>query len=164
MGNYLANKYKSPVDEFPNEWDGGLLNVYRADFLKEEETDTRDNSNEKKGSSTTTTTNKNKNKKGRDLLCTVRETVRRLQQQQLQMSTNSDILSDDTEPDVHLYRRRPTFCVVSGDDDRVVPGRASRRVADILLSSSSSSSSSLIGKKESESESESEENNTTSLS
>merc|ERR1712238_637487 len=89
---------------------------------------------------------------------TVRETVRRMQQQQLQMSTNSDILSDDTEPDVHLYRRRPTFCVVSGDDDRVVPARASRRVADILLSSSSSSSSSLIGKKESE------ENNTTSLS
>merc|ERR1712238_482969 len=157
--NYLANKYKSPVDEFPNEWDVGLLNVYRADFLKEEETDTRDNSNEKKGSSTTTTTT-DKNKKGRDLLCTVRETVRRMQQQQLQMSTNSDILSDDTEPDVHLYRRRPTFCVVSGDDDRVVPIRASRRVADIL--SSSLSSSSLIGKKESESESE--ENNTTSLS
>merc|ERR1711865_442547 len=106
--------------------------------------------------------NKNKNKKGRDLLCTVRETVRRMQQQQLQMSTNNDILSDDTEPDVHLYRRRPTFCVVSGDDDRVVPIRASRLVADILLSSSSSSSSSLIGKKESESESE--ENTTTSLS
>merc|ERR1712238_481912 len=66
------------------------------------------------------------------------------------------------EPDVSLYRSRPTFCVVSGDDDRVVPARASRRVADILLSSSSSSSSSLIRKKESESESE--ENNTTSLS
>merc|ERR1712238_134405 len=40
--NYLANKYKSPVDEFPNEWDVSLLNVYRADFLKDEKTDTRD--------------------------------------------------------------------------------------------------------------------------
>merc|ERR1712238_367358 len=107
--NYLANKYKSPVDEFPNEWDVGLLNVYRANFLKDEKTDTRATANEKTGSrSTTTTTTTNKNRKGRDLLCTVRETVRRMQQQQqLQMSTNSDILSDDTEPDVHLSRRRP---------------------------------------------------------
>mmetsp|Transcript_34747 Transcript_34747/g.38925 ORF Transcript_34747/g.38925 Transcript_34747/m.38925 type:complete len:114 (-) Transcript_34747:90-431(-) len=75
-------------------------------------------------------------------------------------TTSSDIVSDDTEPDVSLYRHRPSFCVVSGDDDRVVPARASRRVADILLASSSSSS--LIGKEETESKSE--ENNTTSLS
>merc|ERR1712238_247307 len=84
--NYLANKYKSPVDEFPYEWDVGLLNVYRADFLKDEKTDNQDNDNRKKGSRSTTTSNKNK--KGRDLLCTVRETVRRLQQQQqVRMST-----------------------------------------------------------------------------
>merc|ERR1712238_608371 len=91
---YLANKYKSPVDEFPNEWDVGLLNVYRADFLKDEKTDTQDNANSKKGSRSTTTT-ANKNKKGRDLLCTVRETVRRLQQQQQQvrLSTTRDIVS-----------------------------------------------------------------------
>jgi len=155
--NYLAKKYKSPVDEFPTEWDVGLLNVYRADFLKEDETDQQDTDTEKQGSSTTT----NNNKKGRDLLCTVRDTVCRLQPQQLRMrTTSSDIVSDDTEPDVSLYRHRPSFCVVSGDDDRVVPARASRRVADILLASSSSSS--LIGKEETESKSE--ENNTTSLS
>merc|ERR1711865_101195 len=91
---------------------------------------------------------------------------RRLQQQQQQvrMSTTRDIVSEEMESDVSLYRNRPTFCVVSGDDDRVVPARASRLVADILLASSSSSSSLLIGEKKSESESESEENNTTSLS
>lgn len=30
--NYLADKYRRPVEEFPEEWDVGLLNVCRANF------------------------------------------------------------------------------------------------------------------------------------
>lgn len=39
--NYLADKYKRPVEEFPDDWDIALLNVYRADFQAQE-----DNNNE----------------------------------------------------------------------------------------------------------------------
>jgi len=90
---YLAQKYLSPVEEFPEEWDVGLLNVYRADFLAAE----------KEGAPPT---------RGRSLLGSVREGVARTIGGQ--------------------GCGRPTFCVVTGDDDRVVSARASRRVAELL--------------------------------
>jgi len=90
---YLAQKYSSPVEEFPEEWDVALLNVYRADFLAPD----------KDGGPPT---------RGRTLLGSVRKEATRATRRQ--------------------ERDRPAFCVVTGDDDRVVPARASRRVAELL--------------------------------
>lgn len=90
---YLAEKYLSPVEEFPEEWDVGLLNVYRADFLAAE----------KEGEPPT---------RGRALLRSVQQGAARVMGGQ--------------------GRDGPAFCVVTGDDDQVVPARASRRVAEVL--------------------------------
>ena len=91
--NYLAEKYKRPVEEFPDDWDVALLNVYRADFRNE---------------------NDNHRLRGRKLIQQVVQTAEMLATK---------------EP-----RNQPTFCVISGDDDPVVPARASKRVVSLLNS------------------------------
>jgi len=91
--NDLANKYKSPVEEFPDDWDVALLNVYRADFR-----------------------NNNDNVRGRNLLQKVKQTAKMQAATKNQPSKNP----------------QPIVCVISGDDDTVVPARASKRVASLL--------------------------------
>ena len=104
---YLADKYVSPVIEFPDEWDVGLLNVYRANFLDDGER----NGEERKISSS-----------GRELLRTVRKGAERVTVEQGREGEGLNSKDD----------QRPIFCVITGDDDRVVPARASRKVADLL--------------------------------
>jgi len=109
--NYLANKYVSPVREYPNEWDVGLLNVYRADLLTNDDDD-----------------GKRRRRRGRDLLSTVREKAAMTRK----ITGNSNT------------QQRPTFCVISGDDDRVVPAKASKRVAEILDTTSTTTTTTYV--------------------
>ena len=76
----LVAKYAAPVEEYPEDWDTALMNVYRADLAaRDDESILR----------------------GRKLLARARGSG-------------------------------SAFCVISGDDDSVVPVRASRRVSDLL--------------------------------
>jgi len=93
--SYLASKYVRPVLEFPDTWDVGLLDVYRAEFAS-------GGDGGGKGKS-----------RGRELLRTVRDVAGRVAGR----GEGSRSLS---------------FCVVTGDEDRVVPKGASRIVADLL--------------------------------
>ena len=77
----LVDKYAAPVNEYPNEWDTALINVYRADFGARDDASTL---------------------RGRKLLSEA------------------------------LAVGGGNVCVLTGDDDRVVPVRATRRVAELL--------------------------------
>jgi len=105
----LAEKYLSPVEEFPEEWDVGLLNVYRADML---------------GGGSSGGEGK---ERGRNLLRLVREGAERLVQRQVTTTTAG--IEKETKSEA---KQQPTFCVITGEDDRVVPAKASRKVADLL--------------------------------
>mmetsp|Transcript_27840 Transcript_27840/g.28232 ORF Transcript_27840/g.28232 Transcript_27840/m.28232 type:complete len:229 (-) Transcript_27840:113-799(-) len=83
----LVEKYTAPVREFATDWDTGLLNVYRADFLREDETLL----------------------KGRKLL-----------------SDAKRVMQNDNGRDA------AAFCVISGEEDGVVPLRSSQRIAGLL--------------------------------
>ena len=112
----LAEKYLSPVEEFPEEWDVGLLNVYRADVLG-------GGSGGGEG-----------RERGRDLLRLAREGAKRLVQRQATTTTTTATtttagIEKETKSEA---QKQPTFCVITGEDDRVVPAKASRRVADLL--------------------------------
>merc|ERR1711865_407004 len=127
---YLANKYKSPVDEFPNEWDIGLLNVYRADLFDDNNNEDDNNNNNNKvrpRRRQQQQQQRHRRLRGRELLNTVRD----------KMNTVITTIVSSTAGEVAVI---PSICVISGDGDRVIPTKASKKVAEILSVSSSSSS------------------------
>jgi len=83
----LVEKYTAPVREFATDWDTGLLNVYRADFLRED----------------------TELPKGRKLLSDAKRVMQ-------------NVGRDD----------KSAFCVISGEEDGVVPLRSSQRIAGLL--------------------------------
>merc|ERR1711865_366922 len=128
---YLANKYKSPVDEFPNEWDIGLLNVYRADLFDDNnnEDDNNNNNNKVRPRRRQRQQQRHRRLRGRELLNTVRDMMNTV--------ITTIVSSSSTAGEVAVI---PSICVISGDGDRVIPTKASKKVAEILSVSSSSSS------------------------
>ena len=128
---YLANKYKSPVDEFPNEWDIGLLNVYRADLFDDDnnEDDNNNNNNKVRPRRRQQHRRSPRRLRGRELLNTVRD--------KMYTVITAIVSSSSTAGEVAVI---PSICVISGDGDRVIPTKASKKVAEILSVSSSSSS------------------------